>query len=151
LTLDVIEADLAQNPNIGMVIIDGFNLMIHGGKGRSGRDAMTESSRRLRQIFGRHKVAGVVVHQTNAASEKNKEKDDDSSRKLVKPPKLAESYSETIAVIQDAATVLTFDQAEGIGKISIEKAREPSVGEVIELSCQFNIGWIKEQDATSHF
>jgi replicative DNA helicase len=149
LTLDVIEADLAQNPNIQMVIIDGFNLMIHGGKGSRGREAMTETSRQLRRLFGRYKVAGIVVHQTPGSAEKEKKKDEDSQY-TIRPPKLTD-YSETIAVIQDAATVLTFDQADGLGQISIEKAREPSVGQIIELSCNFNLGYIQEQDATKHF
>lgn len=149
LSVDVIEADLQMNPNVRMVIIDGFNLMRHGGKGRSGHEAKEETSRRLRQLFGRYKVAGIVVHQTPGASERDKDKDEDKTR-LVKPPKLTD-YSGTIAVIQDAATVLTFDQAEGIGKISVEKAREPSVGTLVELSCNFNLGYIKEQDATAHF
>lgn len=146
LTLDVIEADLSQNPNIAMVIIDGFNLIRHKGRGHEGKE---ETSRSLRQIFGRHMVAGIVVHQTPGAAEKEKSKEDEGKR-LVSPPKLTD-YSGSIATIQDASTVLTFDQAQGIGKISVEKAREPSVGTLIELSCNFNLGYIKEQDATSHF
>lgn len=150
LSLDVIEADMQMNDNIGLVIIDGFNLMNHKGGGRSGRDSMTYTSRQLRQIFGKYGVAGLVVHQTPTAAEKDKGKDEDGAR-LVSPPKLADAYSETVAVIQDAATVLTFDQAEGIGKISVEKAREPSVGTLIELSCNFNLGYVREQDITYHF
>ncbi|GAK00893.1 DnaB-like helicase C-terminal domain-containing protein [Geomicrobium sp. JCM 19055] len=67
LSVEVIEADLQANPNIQMVIIDGFNLMRHKG---NGRDAMTATSRRLRQIFSRYKVAGLVVHQTPTSAEK---------------------------------------------------------------------------------
>lgn len=149
LTLETIEADLQTNPNINMVIIDGFNLMIHkNGKGM--RDAMTFTSRRLRQIFGRYDVAGIVVHQTPGSAEKDNREEDDSGTRVVKPPRLTD-YSETVAVIQDAATALTFDQHEGIGKISIEKAREPSVGKVIELSVDFNMGYIKEQTPMDFF
>jgi replicative DNA helicase len=150
LTVEQIEADLQMfgEGQIGMVIIDGFNLMIHtGGKGM--RDGMTSTSRKLRQIFGRYKVAGVVVHQTNGQSAKENREDEDGMR-VVKPPSITH-YSETIATIQDASTVLTFDQADGIGKLSIEKAREPSVGQLIELSCDFNMGYIREQDLTSLF
>lgn len=148
LTIDVIESDLQMHPNIKMVIIDGFNLMRHG-KGGNSREGMTTTSRMLRQLFGRYGVAGIVVHQAPAAAERDKAKGEDGTR-LVAPPKLTD-YSETIAVIQDAATVLTFDQVDGIGKLSIEKAREPSVGTEIELSCNFNMGVIQEQDATSMF
>ncbi|MFS0841186.1 DnaB-like helicase C-terminal domain-containing protein [Paenibacillus sp. 1P03SA] len=146
LSLDVIEADLHMYDNVAMVIIDGFNLMNHG---RGGRDAMTQTSRNLRQLFGRRKVAGIVVHQTPTAAERDKGKEEDGER-LISPPKLTD-YSETVAVIQDAANVLTFDQAQGIGRISVEKAREPSVGTVIDLTCSFNHGIIREQDVTDMF
>ena len=148
LTLEVIEADIQANPNVKLVIIDGFNLMMHG-KGRM-RDGMTQTSRKLRQIFGRYGVAGLVVHQTPGAAEKeSREKSEDGAR-LVKPPKLTD-YSETVAVIQDAATALTFDASDGIGRIAIEKAREPNVGKIIELRCDFNQGYIKEPDLTALF
>lgn len=147
LTLEVIEADLQMNPTIKMVVIDGFNLMNHG-KGKAMRDGMTQTSRRLRQLFGRYNVAGLVVHQTPTAAEKEKQKDD--GPREVKPPRLTD-YSETVAVIQDCATALTFDAADGVGQISIEKAREPNVGTVIDLSCDFNMGYIKEPDLTAIF
>ncbi|BAF60346.1 replicative DNA helicase [Pelotomaculum thermopropionicum SI] len=148
LSLEVIEADLQARPEVKMVIVDGFNLMAHG-KGARVRDSMTQTSRRLRQLFGRYGVAGLVVHQTPGASEKDSHKDDGETR-LVKPPKLTD-YSETVAVIQDAATALTFDQAQGVGRLSIEKAREPNVGLVIELNCDFNYGVIRESDVTDIF
>lgn len=148
LTLEVIEADIQKNPNVKMVIIDGFNLMVHG-KGGKMRDSMTQTSRRLRQIFGRHKVAGLVVHQTPGSAEKENKPDSDGVR-ILKPPRLTD-YSETVAVIQDAATALTFDADESSGKLSIEKAREPKVGTVIDLSVDFNQGYIQEKDLTAVF
>ncbi|ACV62712.1 hypothetical protein Dtox_1866 [Desulfofarcimen acetoxidans DSM 771] len=148
LSLEVIETDIQANPNVKLVIIDGFNLMIHG-KGRM-RDSMTQTSRQLRQIFGRHKVAGMVVHQTPGKSEKDNKEIAENGARLVKPPKLTD-YSETVAVIQDAATALTFDACDGIGRISIEKAREPNVGKVIELRCDFNRGFIQEPDLAALF
>ncbi|MTI84269.1 MAG: DNA helicase [Firmicutes bacterium] len=147
LTLEAIEADLQINPDVRMVIIDGFNLMVHG-RGKM-RDGMTQTSRKLRQLFGRYKVAGLVVHQTPGAAEKENKPDDDGVR-VLNPPKLTD-YSETIAVIQDAATALTFDADDRAGKLAIEKAREPSVGKVIDLNIDFNRGYIREQDITDQF
>ncbi|MCY8048434.1 DnaB helicase C-terminal domain-containing protein [Bacillus haynesii] len=150
LTVDLIEADLQMNPNVQMVIIDGFNLMVHG-KGNNLRNNMTMTSRRLRQIFGRYQVAGLVIHQTTGSSEKDKAGDeDDDGLRIVKPPKLTD-YSESIALIQDPATILTFDQHDGVGKISIEKAREPNVGKVLDLNCNFNYGYIREATAVDQF
>lgn len=150
LSVDVVRADLQANPNIRMVIIDGFNLMDHRGSGGKMRDAMTKTSRQLRQVFGRYGVCGLVVHQTPGSSEKESQEVDGSGYRIVKPPRLTD-YSETIALIQDCATVLTFDQSNGIGKLSIEKAREPSVGTKIELLCDFNGGIVQEQDVTGIF
>lgn len=151
LSVDVIEADLQANPNIKFVIIDGFNLMTHSrGGGKVDRNAMTTTSRRLRQVFGKYGVVGIVVHQTSAGSQKDKSGEDDDGNYVVSPPELTD-FSETSAVIQDAASVLTFDQKEGIGKLAVKKAREPSVGNVLELNCNFNLGFINEPDICSNF
>lgn len=149
LTPEVIESDLALYPDTQFVIIDGFNLMVH--KGRDGnRNAMTNTSRNLRQLFGRYKVAGLVIHQVGGAAEKENKEEDEAGLRIVKPPTL-EQYSETISVIQDAATVLTFDACDGIGKIAIRKAREPGVGEVVDLICNFNLGYIEEPKPSDMF
>ncbi|PEJ48418.1 DNA helicase [Bacillus wiedmannii] len=151
LSVDVIEADLQANPNIKFVIIDGFNLMTHSrGGGKVDRNAMTTTSRRLRQVFGKYGVVGIVVHQTSAGSQKDKSGEDDDGNYVVSPPELTD-FSETSAVIQDAASVLTFDQKEGIGKLAVKKAREPSVGNILELNCNFNLGFINEPDICSNF
>ena len=103
LSVDIIEADLQANPDIKMVIIDGFNLMLHKG-GRSLRDSMTVTSRRLRQICGRHNVVLIVVHQISNAGDKESQIIDTDGLRLVNPPDL-NAYSETIAVIQDVVCI----------------------------------------------
>ncbi len=145
LSVDVIEADLQANENIKMVIIDGFNLMNH--KGNDGnRNNMTNTSRRLRQLFGKYKVVGVVVHQVPTSAEKENRSEDETGARMVVPPRL-DQYSESVAVIQDACTVLNFDQADGVGKIRLAKARTPHVDEILELQCDFDLGYIKEVSA----
>lgn len=149
ITTDVIEADLEMHPEVKLVIIDGFNLMTHKG-GKSNRDGMTNTSRSLRQIFGRYEVAGLIVHQISGSAEKENKELDDSGSRVVKPPTI-EQYSETIAVIQDACTVLNFDAHDGIGKLLVAKAREPFVGSVVDLRCNFNLGYIEEPQLTDMF
>lgn len=149
LSLDVIEADIEQNPDVEVVVIDGFNLMNHGRQ--NDRNAMTTTSRRLRQLFARHNVLGVVTHQVNNAAEKeNKEMDEETGARIVKAPPI-ESYSESIALIQDPAMILTFDQHDGIGELLVAKAREPIVGKTIPLHCNFNLGFIEEPQLTDLF
>lgn len=147
LSVEVIENDLQQYENIGMVIIDGFNLMMHP---KIGRDGMSATSRRLRQIFGRHKVVGVIIHQTPTSAEKNASVEEDELDVEIPVPQVTD-YSETIAVVQDSATVLTFNQVQGRGRLLLAKCREPNVGKSINLSCNFNLGYIKEDSPVDYF
>lgn len=151
LSVDVIEADLQMNPDVKFVIIDGFNLMIHE-KADSTRNKMTGTSRRLRQIFGKYNVTGLIVHQTSAQSEKEKKREvDDEEIRVVSPPELTD-FSETSAVIQDASMVMTLDAFDGIAKLAIRKAREPrAVGQILEFIADFNRGIIREQSDTHYF
>ena len=142
LSLEVIEADLQMNPNVNMVIIDGFLLMTHKGKG-SNRDNMSNTSRQLRQLFGRHEVLGMVVHQTPTSAEKENMNEDEAGSRIVKPPELHQ-YSETVALIQDASLILTFDAHDGVGKLKVVKTRTDCVGKVIDLQIDFNQGYITE-------
>lgn len=149
LSIDVIETDLEQNPDIEVVVIDGFNLMNHGRM--NDRNAMTTTSRRLRQLFARRNVLGVVTHQVNNESEKaNREFDEETGARIVKAPPI-DSYSESIALIQDPAMVLTFDHNDGIGQLLVAKARDPIVGKTIDLHCNFNLGYISEPQLTDFF
>lgn len=148
LSADVIEADLQMyGDKINMVIIDGFNLMVHP---KIGRDGMSATSRRLRQIFGRHKVAGLVIHQTPTSAEKDMKTDEDELEVELPVPQVTD-YSETIAVVQDSATVLTFNQKDGRGRLFLGKCREPHVGKSVDLRCNFNMGWITEASPVDYF
>ncbi|UKL30021.1 AAA family ATPase protein [Bacillus phage PK2] len=150
LSLDVLEADLQMNPDIKFVIIDGFNLMTHE-KADSTRNKMTATSRRLRQIFGKYKVTGLIVHQTSAQSQKEKAKEDEDGMRIISPPELTD-FSETSATIQDSSMVMTLDAYDGIAKLAIKKAREPrAIGKIIECVADFNNGIIKEQSDIQYF
>ncbi len=142
LSLELLEADLEQNPQVELVIIDGFNLLKHRS---NSRDGMTETSRKLRQIFGRHEVAGLVVHHTPTSAEKEGKIDSAEDSRLPKTPELTD-YSETVAVVQDAYTVLTFNQMDGIGCLKLAKGKTPAVGTEVELVCDFNRGIIREPE-----
>lgn len=142
LSVDLIEADLQQNPDINMVIIDGFNLMQHGG---NSREALSGTSRKLRQLFGRYEVVGLVVHQTPTAAEKEGKIESSEDSRLPKTPDLTD-YSETVATVQDAYTVLTFNQQDGIGCLKLAKSKTPNVDKQLELLCDFNKGVIREPE-----
>ena len=150
LSLEVIEADLQANENLKMVIIDGFNLMTH--KGNDGaRNNMTKTSRRLRQLFAKYGVVGIVVHQISTATMKETRSLDESGVRAVTPARLEQSVSESSAMIQDACTILNFDQVEGFGKLLLVKARTPNVGKELEMHVDFNNGFIKEATVVDYF
>ncbi|WP_301389451.1 DnaB-like helicase C-terminal domain-containing protein [Enterococcus entomosocium] len=142
LSLKTIEADLNQNPEISVVIIDGFLLMDHGG---NSREALAATSRKLRQLFARQGVLGIVVHQTPTSAEKDSQSNTAEDSRLPKTPDLTD-YSETIAVAQDAVTVMTFNQLDGVGAIKLAKAKTPTVGNTLELFCNFTMGTIREPE-----
>lgn len=150
LTLDVMEADLnIYKPNL--LIIDGFNLIKHKGGSSNMRNSLSQTSRDLRQMFGRHNVCGLVVHQSSTQGEKDRKSKDDVENVIVEPPSILD-YSETSSVIQDSSVILSFAQANGNGKISIEKARVPKAkGEKIELHCDFDNGYITEVQPSDYF
>lgn len=148
LSPEVIQADLEMyGDKINMVIIDGFNLMDHK---QGGRDGMSKTSRLLRQVFGRYKVAGLVIHQTPTSAEKEMKTDEDELDTEIPVPQITD-YSETVAVIQDSATVLTFNQIDGRGKLLLAKCREPHVGKSLDLRCNFNLGYITEATSVDYF
>lgn len=148
LSVDVIRADLEMyGDKIQMVIIDGFNLMKHP---KLGREGMSATSRELRQVFGRYNVAGLVIHQTPTSAEKEMKVEEDELDVEIPVPQLTD-YSETISVVQDSATVLTFNQNDGRGRLMIAKCREPHVGKSVDLRCNFNLGYITQSTPVDLF
>lgn len=150
LNVDTIEADLQMNPNIKMVIIDGFNLMSHG-KGKLDRNSMTMTSRRLRQLFAKYGVVGLVVHQVNASEEKENKKSAEKSESPMPKPASIMGYSETIAVVQDACTILSFDAVDGNGQLYIPKCRGTGKEKTVNLNLNFNYGYITEASPVDYF
>ncbi|MCS0827451.1 AAA family ATPase [Cytobacillus firmus] len=148
LDVDLIEADLQMNPETKMVIIDGFNLMSHGKGDRTG---MTQTSRRLRQLFARYGVVGIVVHQVNASEQKENSKKNDNAESPVPRPASMFGYSETIAVIQDACTVLSYDAVDGNGAIFIAKCRGTGKEKQVDLNVNYNMGFIEEGSPVNYF
>ena len=96
------------------------------------RNNMAKTSRRLRQLFAKYGVVGVVVHQIPTSAMKENRKDDESGVRIPTPAKL-EQYSESIAMIQDASCVLNFDQSAGAGILLLAKARTPNVNKELNM------------------
>lgn len=150
LSLDVIESDLQANENIKLVIIDGFNLMNHRGNDGT-RNNMTKTSRRLRQLFAKYSVVGIVVHQISMTTMKENRITDESGMRTPTPARIDQSVSETSACIQDACTILNFDRVDSSGKLLLAKARTPHVGNELGMNVDFNNGMIREGSVVDFF
>jgi replicative DNA helicase len=149
LSVDTIEADLQMN-KVKVVIIDGFNLMTHG-TGKLDRNAMTQTSRRLRQLFAKYNVVGIVVHQVNATEQKENSKKNEKAESPIPRPASILGYSETIAVVQDACTILSFDAVDGNGQIFIAKCRGTGKEKSVDLNVNYNMGFITEASPVDYF
>lgn len=68
---------------------------------------------------------------------------DEDGIKLVNPPDI-QAYSETIAVIQDACTVLTYDYYEGEAALKVAKTRANNLNQRIDLEVNYNEGYLTE-------
>ena len=151
LSIQQIKQDLNVYPNTQVIIIDSFNLMRHKGGIKNMRNSLSQTSRELRQLFVKENVLGIVVHQTGAAGEREKKKKEDVENVIIKPPSILD-YSETISTIQDPSCIISFAQRDGIGKISVEKARvDKAKGFLLDLHCDFNAGFITQVNDTDYF
>lgn len=110
LTIEQVESDIElYRPDV--VIIDQFSLMTH----RGGDDAKSKAatSRRLKLMFARLNIVGIVVGQASGEYGKrvNKREEGEGDVQELDPPTEAD-YSETIAIIQDATQVIAFDSTQ---------------------------------------
>lgn len=155
LTVDQIEADIDQyGPDV--VIVDQFNLMNHGGKTWQDK---ADTSRRLKLLFARKGVVGIVVTQADGDYGKRTREDEDDVREL-RPPSESD-YSETIAVIQDATHVLAFDsiqwpdattgKARGKAQMIVRVSRTGGAGAEVDLEWQPNDGCIRPRQPSDLF
>lgn len=159
LTVYQIEHDIqVHKPDV--MIIDQFSLIRHKGGDREG---MTVTSRRLKELAGKHGVVIVLLYQANGDYGKRKDKGEskaDDGLKELNPPKITD-YSETIAVIQDANVILTFDSTTWKDQLSgrqcgkallyVAKGRNGGEGTELELNWIPNEGVIDTRKATDIF
>lgn len=158
LTLQQIEHDIQVNkPDV--MVIDQFSLIKHSSNDRHG---MTNTSRRLKELAGKYGMVIILLYQANGDSEKRKGKEENAEDgvKELTPPRMSD-YSETIAVIQDSDTVLTFDSTtwkdeqtkQQCGKALLYVGKNRSGGEGTELDLNWvpNNGIIHVRRATDAF
>lgn len=152
LTVEQIEADIDQYaPDV--VIIDQFNLMEHRGN-EHGDKART--SRRLKLLFARKRVVGVVLTQANGdyVKRQDRQSDDHDENEIreLRPPKRGD-YSDTIAVRQDCTQMIALDADNRFHKavVVVEISRTGGEGTTVDLSWFPDAGIIRPRQPQDDF
>lgn len=140
-----IERDIiATEANV--VVIDPFYLLdFERNYDRKVGGGAERTSRKLKALFGRMNVCGIVIVQ--AEEEQKRKKDED--RQAHAPDR--GRMKTTKAVLEDATSVISVDSKDGIAILSVQKGRNGGEGVTIELIFEPNRGLVFEPDLTYQF
>lgn len=140
-----IERDIiATEANI--VVIDPFYLLdFERNYERKVGGGAERTSRKLKALFGRMNVCGIVVVQ--AEEEQKRKKDEDRQPNAPDRGRM----KTTKAVLEDCTNVISVDNKDGIAMLSLQKGRNGGEGVTIELIFEPNRGLVFEPDITYQF
>ncbi|WP_145412426.1 AAA family ATPase [Paenibacillus xylanexedens] len=143
-TLDELDRELADHPEIDVVVIDPFYGLsdVYGrNSNKTTGGAAEQAARRLETIIGAHDVVGIYTIQAHT----EKQDTEDGEAREVKLPK-RDRVKTTTAVLEIATNLFAFDAANGVGKLGVEKGRNGGEGFVIELLALMDYGVLREPD-----
>lgn len=143
-TLDELDRELTDHPEIDVVVIDPFYGLadVYGrNSNKTTGGAAEQAARRLEAIIGAHDVVGIYTIQANT----EKQETEDGAVREIKLPK-RDQVKTTKAVLEIATNLFVFDAVNGLGKIGIEKGRNGGEGIVIELLALMDYGVLREPD-----
>ncbi|WP_340028939.1 AAA family ATPase [Paenibacillus sp. FSL H7-0940] len=143
-TLDELDRELTEHPEIDVVVIDPFYGLadVYGqNSNKTTGGAAEQAARRLEAIIGAHDVVGIYTIQANT----EKQETEDGAVREIKLPK-RDQVKTTKAVLEIATNLFVFDAVNGLGKIGIEKGRNGGEGIVIELLALMDYGVLREPD-----
>ncbi|WP_427050436.1 DNA helicase [Paenibacillus sp. TC-CSREp1] len=143
-TLDELDRELADHPEIDVVVIDPFYGLsdVYGrNSNKTTGGAAEQAARRLETIIGAHDVVGIYTIQAHT----EKQDTEDGEAREVKLPK-RDRVKTTKAVLEIATNLFAFDAANGVGKLGVEKGRNGGEGFVIELLALMDYGVLREPD-----
>jgi replicative DNA helicase len=152
-TLDDLDRELQQNPQIDAVFLDPFYGLtdVYSGKNanKTAGGAAEAAANRFEIICGVHDVCGFYAVQATV----EKQKQDESGARELKLPK--RDQVKTSKRLLDIATVLlSWDSVDSIARIGIEKGRNGGEGFEVELIALMDVGVIKEppngEDISKH-
>lgn len=141
-SLDELDRELLQQPDIDVVVIDPFYGLsdVYGrNTNRTTGGAAEQAARRFEQIIGKHDVVGLFAIQAHSERQNTEE----GERREIKLPK-RDQVKTTTAVLEIATNLFAFDAADGNGMLGVEKGRNGGEGFTIPLIALMNYGVLRE-------
>jgi replicative DNA helicase len=141
-TLDDLDRELKQHPEIDVVVIDPFYGLddVYGkNANRTAGGAAEQAARQFERIIGANDVVGIFAIQ---AQTERQEKDDDGHREIKLPKR--DQVKTTKAVLEIATNLFAFDAVDGNGRLGVEKGRNGGEGFTIDLIALMDYGVLRE-------
>lgn len=145
-SLRELEQELQLHPEIDVVVIDPFYSLsdVYGRNvNNTTGGAAEQAARKMEWLIGEYDVVGIYTVQ---ASVEKKNKTEEEKREVALPTR--DRAKTTSALIEISTNLFSFDSADGIAKLGVEKGRNGAEDEVIELIALLDYGVLKEMDET---
>jgi hypothetical protein len=143
-SLDDLERELAQNPDIDVVVLDPFYGLtdVYGrNANKTAGGAAEQAASKFEQIVGKYDVVGIYSVQ---ATVEKKQTDDDGIREL-KPP-TRDQVKTSKRLLDIATNLFSFDSdsTQGHAVLALEKGRNGGEGFSIQLMALLDYGVLAE-------
>lgn len=147
-TLDELERELQQNPEINAVFLDPFYGLSDVTSGRNANrtagGAAEEAASRFEILCGEHDVIGFYAVQATV----EKSKTDEENQRELKLPK-RDQMKTSKRLLDICSLLIAFDSKPGIAKLGVEKGRNGGEGFEIELLALMDVGVLTEMPSGS--
>ncbi|MBG9736698.1 AAA family ATPase [Paenibacillus alvei] len=141
-SLRELEQELQLNPDIDVVVIDPFYSLsdVYGRNANNTTGGAADyAARKLEWVIGEYDVVGMYTVQ---ATVEKKERTEEERREIILPTR--DRLKTTKALLDISTNLFSFDSADGLAKLGVEKGRNGAEDVVIELSALLDYGILKE-------
>lgn len=145
-TLADLDRELAQNPDIDVIVIDPFYGItdVYGrNANRTAGGAAEMAARYFESIVGKHDVVGIFTIQASTERQETEEGEENRRKREIKLPR-RDQVKTTKAVLEIATNLFTFDAVDGLGRIGVEKGRNGGEGFTVDLLALMDYGVLRE-------
>lgn len=148
-SLDELDAELARDPDIDVVVIDpiyGFSDVYGRNSNRTTGGAAEQTARRFETLVGDHNVVGIYAVQADVDK---KDKSDEDGAHAIRLPR-RDKVKTSKALLEIATILFSFDSNnDGLAAIGIEKGRDGGEDFELELISMLDVGVLKEPEVSA--